>query len=59
MEIRTKKGLEELLKRYQEAGAAKEEIETIKGCIAEGYAMDEVDFENAEPKLRRLWKGLK
>ena len=53
--IETKKGLETLLKRYQEAGVTDQTkdasggyeakwISTIKGCIEEGLAMDEVDL---------------
>ena len=62
--IETKKGLETLLKRYQEAGVADEYsidrwISCIKGCIEEGLAMDEVDWENTPAELRPLWRGLK
>lgn len=57
--IETKKGLETLLKRYQEANADKVWILTIKGCIEEGLPMDEVDYENTPEELRKLWRGLK
>ena len=62
--ISTKKGLETLLKRYQEAGVSDESsidrwISCIKGCIEEGLAMDEVDWENTPVELRPLWRGLK
>ena len=69
-EIRTKKGLETLLKRYQQAGVTDETMDkdncyqaqwitTIKGCIKEGLAMDETDWENTPQELRPLWRGLK
>ena len=62
--IETKKGLETLLKRYQEAGVTDEYsidrwISCIKGCIEEGLAMDEVDWENTPAELKPLWRGLK
>ena len=63
--IETKKGLKTLLKRYQAAGVTDEKypidkwITVIKGCIKEGLAMDEVDYENTPKELRPLWKGLK
>lgn len=57
--IETTKGLNELLKRYLEAGADEYWIKTIKGCIKEGLAMDETDYENTPKELRKLWKGLK
>ncbi len=63
--IETKKGLETLLKRYQEAGVTDEAypvdrwISVIKGCLKEGLAMDEVDFENTPKELKPLWRGLK
>lgn len=57
--IETKKGLETLLKRYQKAGAKEEWLKTIAGCIREGLAMDETDYENTEEELRPLWRGLK
>lgn len=57
--IETKKGLETLLNRYQEAKASKEWILTIKGCIKEGLAMDETDYDNTPKELRKLWIGLK
>ena len=68
--IETKKGLETLLKRYLEAGVTDETmdvnggyqadwIRTIKGCIEEGLAMDETDYENTPYESRPLWRGLK
>ena len=57
--IETTKGLKELLKRYEEAKASEEWLETIRGCINEGLAMDGVDFENTPKELKPLWKGLK
>ena len=57
--IETKKGLKELLKRYEEAKASNEWLNTIKGCIEEGLAMDEIDYENTPEELRKLWRGLK
>lgn len=57
--IETKKGLQKLLKRYIEVRADKEWILTIKGCISEGLAMDEIDYENTPKELRKLWVGLK
>lgn len=62
--IETKKGLTTLLKRYQEAGVTDERypvdrwISVIKGCIEEGLAMDEVDYENTPRELKPLWRGL-
>ena len=62
--ISTKKGLETLLKRYQEAGVTDESsidrwISCIKGCIEERLAMDEIDYENTPDELKPLWRGLK
>ena len=63
--IESKKGLETLLKRYEEVGVTDEKypvdrwISVIKGCIEEGLAMDEIDYENTPKELRHLWKGLK
>jgi len=68
--IETKKGLETLLKRYEKAGVTDKTkdysnsyeaqwITTIKGCIKEGLAMDEIDYENTPEELRQYWKGLK
>ena len=61
MEIRieTNKGLKELLKRYEEAKASEEWLNTIRGCIKEGLAMDEIDYENTPKELKPLWRGLK
>ena len=68
--ISTKKGLETLLKRYQNNGVTDKTkdisngyeakwITCIKQCIEEGLAMDEVDYENTPLRLRPLWNGLK
>ena len=68
--IETKQGLKTLLKRYEEAGVTDSTkdatgsyeakwLSTIKGCIEEGLAMDEVDYENTPDELKPLWKGLK
>ena len=57
--IETTKGLKELLKRYEEAKADVEWLNIIKGCIEEGLAMDEVDYENTPKELKPLWRGLK
>ena len=62
--IETKKGLQTLLKRYQDAGVTDEKyidrwISVIKGCIEEGLPMDETDWENTPKELRPLWKGLR
>lgn len=68
--IETKKGLETLLDRYIRAGVTDETpdasgsyaaqwITTIRGCIEQGLAMDETDYENTPKALRRLWAGLK
>ena len=68
--VETKKGLETLLERYLAAGVTDETmdkgnhyqaqwISCIKGCIAEGLAMDEIDWENTPDELKPLWRGLK
>ena len=57
--IETTKGLKELLKRYEEAKANEELLQTIRGCIEEGLAMDEIDYTNTPKELKPLWKGLK
>jgi hypothetical protein len=57
--IETKKGLKELLRRYEEAGADEYWLMTIRGCIEEDLAMDEIDYENTPKELRKLWRGLK
>ena len=59
MRIETKKGLTKLLERYQKAGADGELILTIIGCLKEGLAMDEVDYDNTPEELKKLWRGLK
>lgn len=68
--IETKKGLETLLKRYRDAGVTDQTkdvsgayeakwISCIQGCIDDGLAMDEVDYENTPDELKPLWRGLK
>ncbi len=68
--ISTKKGLETLLRRYKEAGVTDQTkdasgsyeakwLSTIQGCIDEGLAMDETDYENTPKELRPLWRGLR
>lgn len=63
--IESKKGLKTLLERMQDLkGAEKLEdfdywVKVVEGCIDEGLAMDEVDFENAPEWFRPLWRGLK
>lgn len=68
--ISSKKGLTTLLERYLQAGVTdqtKDATETyeakwisaIKYCIAEGLAMDEIDYENTPKELQKLWKGLR
>ena len=68
--IETKKGLQTLLARYQKAGVTDQTrdatgsyeakwISTIQGCIDEGLAMDETDYDNTPRELRSLWNGLR
>ena len=57
--IETTKGLKELLKRYEEVKASDEWLQTIRGCIKEGLAMDEIDYTNTPKELKPLWKGLR
>ena len=68
--IETKEGLETLLKRYKAAGVTDKTkditggyeakwLSCIQGCINEGLAMDETDWENTPLELRPLWRGLK
>jgi hypothetical protein len=68
--IETKKGLQTLLARYQKAGVTDQTrdatgsyeakwISTIRGCIDEGLAMDETDYDNTPRELRPLWNGLR
>lgn len=56
--IATKKGLETLLKRYKDAGVTGYWIQVIEGCIKDGLAMDETDYENTPQELKKLWVGL-
>lgn len=68
--ISTQKGLKELLRRYKDAGVTNETMDVdncyeahwiseIEGCIREGLAMDEDDYNNTPKELRKLWRGLK
>lgn len=57
--IETKRGLQELLRRYKEANASGYWIQVIEGCIKEGLAMDETDYANTPNLLRKLWRGLR
>ena len=57
--IETKRGLEKLLNKYKEAKAPQYWIDVIEGCIKDGLAMDETDYENTPKELKPLWKGLK
>ena len=57
--IETSNGLKKLLKRYEDAKASEERLNTIRVCINEGLAMDEIDYENTPKELKPLWKGLK
>ena len=57
--IERKKDLLTLKERYLAAGASEYWVKVIDGCIAEGLAMDETDYENTPTELRKLWKGLK
>ena len=70
--IESKKGLNTLLKRVQKyTKENSNELDqkdlgeilywsgVIRGCIEEGLAMDEIDYENAPAWFRPLWKGLK
>ena len=57
--IKTKKGLQTLLKRYEEAGASEYWLRVVSQCIEQDLAMDEDDYENTEPELRKCWRGLK
>ena len=67
--IETEKGLRTLLQRYLAAGVDDQTpadagypgqwISTIEGCIKQGLAMDETDYENTPKGLRPLWRGLR
>jgi len=59
MRIESKKGLQKLLERYEEAKAPQYWLDVLKGCIKEDLAMDEIDFENTPKELKGLWRGLK
>ena len=64
--IETQKGLAELLARMErkQADSPKELedfaywVQAVKGCINEGLAMDETDYENAPKWFRPLWACL-
>ena len=63
--ISTKKGLQTLLQRLEDLkGGDKFQdyaywVSCVRGCIDEGLAMDEIDYENAPDWFRPLWRGLK
>ena len=63
--IESKKGLESLLDRLMDLKGGNKLpefdywVSVVKGCIEEGLAMDEVDYENAPEWFRPLWRGLK
>lgn len=66
--IKTKVGLQELLRRYQLAGVTDDTenlqgekgnfITNIRKCIERGDSMDEIDYTQTPFELRHLWKGL-
>lgn len=63
--IESKQGLNRLLERLEnlKGGSKLPEydywVKCVKGCIEEGLAMDEVDYELAPEWFRELWRGLK
>lgn len=63
--IESKKDLKTLLRRMEDLkGADKLEdyeywVKVVQGCIDEGLAMDEIDYENAPRWFRPLWTGLR
>ena len=69
--IESKKGLNTLANRmckwgFEHQGKPEYNFEefdywwkVVAGCITEGLAMDEVDYENAPTWFRELWRGLK
>ena len=63
--IESKKDLQTLLKRVENLpGVENLEdyeywVKVVKGCIEDGLAMDEVDYENAPRWFRPLWTGLR
>lgn len=63
--IETRKGLETLKNRMENLkGASKNEdyeywMKVVDGCLKEGLAMDEIDYENAPKWFRPLWTGLR
>lgn len=63
--IHTKAGLKTLLERLEDLKGGNKLpdfdywVKVVKGCIDEGLAMDEVDWENAPDWFRPLWRGLK
>ena len=63
--IESKQGLKTLLERLE---SLKDKdtlpdfhywLNVVRGCIDEGLAMDETDYENAPDWFRPLWKYLK
>lgn len=57
--IKTKEGLQELLKRYKEHNASNNWINVINYCIEQNVYLDNFDYRITPFRLRRLWKGLK
>lgn len=65
--IETKQGLKELLERMKRLKDNCDDelndfgywFSCVYGCIDEGLAMDETDYENAPDWFRPLWRGLK
>ena len=63
--IETKEGLETLFKRldalenFDDLPDYHYWYSVVRGCIDEGLAMDETDWELAPDWFRPLWRGLK
>lgn len=66
--IESKQGLERLLARMEKVAAEKPAkdlpeydywYKVVKGCITDGLAMDETDYELAPHWFRCLWTCLK
>ena len=63
--IETKTGLKTLLERLEDLKGGDKLpdfhywVSVVRGCIDEGLAMDETDWENAPDWFRPLWRGLK
>ena len=71
--IESKQGLKTLLKRLNKVNpndypkipefimkdAIDYWVKVVQGCIDEGLAMDDVDYENAPRWFKPLWTGLR